>query len=243
MTVFNASNNAVANNTILGNQGNGVAIGGSSATGNQVLGNYIGTDAAGAMVLGNNSNGVAIAGGSFNNTIGGTAAGAANTITNNGGDGVFISDAGTISNAIRANAIYTNANLGINLSGGSENGFGVTANDGPGDSDSGPNNLQNFPVITGTISSGGGIIITGSLTSTVNTTFQVDFFANSVCVSAGNREGENYLGTANVATDASGVSPFSVSFPVAVPSGYFITATATDPDGNTSEFSACQTVP
>ena len=44
--------------------------------------------------------------------------------------------------AILGNSIYGNGGLGIDLGGN-----GVNLND-PGDTDSGPNNVQNFPVIT-----------------------------------------------------------------------------------------------
>jgi hypothetical protein len=50
-------------------------------------------------------------------------------------------------------------------------------------------------------------------------------------------EGQVYLGATNVTTDAGGNVSFSVLLPFAAPSNAVVTATATDPGGNTSEFS------
>ncbi len=50
-------------------------------------------------------------------------------------------------------------------------------------------------------------------------------------------EGHTFLGTLDVTTDASGIASFTLTVPELVPLDHFITATATDPAGNTSEFS------
>jgi hypothetical protein len=47
---------------------------------------------------------------------------------------------------------------------------------------------------------------------------------------------------ATVTTDSSGNAAFSFTHPVPIPAGQFITATATDPNNNTSEFSPCAAV-
>ena len=101
--IFNGSSNTIggmtadARNVISGNNQYGVSIFGDgpvSAAGNVVQGNFIGTDGTGAVALGNSSHGVFIGTALFNqasdNTIGGTASGAANTIAFNGGDGVSV---------------------------------------------------------------------------------------------------------------------------------------------------------
>jgi hypothetical protein len=84
--------------------------------------------------------------------------------------------------------------------------------------------------------------VSGSLASAANTTFRIEFFASP----AGNDEGQYFVGSANVVTNGVGTATFSggsaVHLTAAVPSGYVITATATDPNGNTSQFSAPQTV-
>jgi len=107
-----------AGNVISGNGQNGVYIARSSATGNQVQGNYIGTDVTGTAGLGNSLGGVYIDRGP-GNTIGGTAAGAGNAIAYNNEDGVRVDGAITIGNTISGNSIHSNGGKGIeNVNGG-----------------------------------------------------------------------------------------------------------------------------
>src|SRR5207245_1764845 len=80
--------------------------------------------------------------------------------------------------------------------------------------------------------------VLGTLDSTPNTTFSVEVFGNSSCDPSGFGEGQNFLGTFSVTTDAAGRATFQEIVPAA-PATAFVTATATDPAGNTSEFSAC----
>jgi hypothetical protein len=122
--------------------------------------------------------------------------------------------------------------LGIDLG-----ASGVTGNDA-NDADAGANNLQNFPVITTVSSNPSSTTILGTLTSKPNTIYQIDFYSNSAVDPSGNGEGALFLNTTSVTTNASGVATIDVIFPIALPSGRVITATATDPTGNTSEFSA-----
>jgi len=242
--IYGAPDNTVggvaagAGNVISANKGVGVRIGSKGATAkeNLVQGNFIGTDITGIADLGNTLGGVLIYRGP-KNIIGGTMAGASNTIAYNGGDGISLTEwegQGYFSIDIRilSNSIFANAGLGIDLG-----GDGVTPND-TGDADMGANNLQNFPVLN-SATSGSGTTIEGTLNSTPNTKFRLEFFANTECDPSGYGEGETFLGFTNVTTDDSGNVAFTVTFPDTVPGGHFITATATDPDGNTSEFSAC----
>jgi len=217
-----------AGNVISGNGTVGVGCGaGGVPTGNQVLGNFIGTDPSGTLPLGNGGDGVGLNG--SNNNVGGTASGARNTIAHNGGDGVSVS--GGTGHAIRGNSIFSNTSLGIDL--GPD---GVTPNDA-GDGDTGPNNLQNFPVLTSATS--GSTTVQGTFNSTPTTQFTLEFFHGTSCDPSGNGEGEGFLGSTTVMTNGSGNASFSIAFPQTVPPGRFITATATDPGGNTSEFSGC----
>ncbi len=100
-----------------------------------MLGNRIGIAASTDAAVANHGDGVQLNGGG--SELGADAPGSANTIANNGADGVFVS--GGPANAITGNSIYSNGGLGIDLAPN-----GVTPNDVE-DGDSGPNDLQNFP--------------------------------------------------------------------------------------------------
>jgi CSLREA domain-containing protein len=105
-------------NVISGNGTNGVYIASGGATGNQVQGNYIGTDKNDIAHLGNSEHGVYVDG-APGNTIGGTNEGEDNVIAYNGSDGVRVDGATAIYNTIRANSIHSNVGKGIeNISGG-----------------------------------------------------------------------------------------------------------------------------
>ena len=208
--------------------------------------NFIGTDATGTVDLGNNIMwGIEVD--TTDVTIGGTGPGEGNVIAFNG-RGVDVSQ-----NAkrckIRGNSIYSNGPRvpygpqGIQLFNPSPPLLFISPlpND-PGDADSGANELQNFPVLTSAVSSlaeGGTTTITGSLNSTPNTTFDVDFYSNPSCLHWPRSyvEGKTYLGSDQVTTNGSGDAPINVVLPVTLEPGERVSATATDPDGNTSEFS------
>jgi len=127
---------------------------------------------------------------------------------------------------VLGNSIHDNVDLGIDL-----DPLGVTANDA-GDADSGPNGLQNFPSISAT--SGNPGTITGQLDSGAGT-YRIEFFKNGACDASGNGEGATYLGSVDTASNAA----FSFDAPLSV--GDVVTATATAPNGSTSEFSPCTT--
>jgi hypothetical protein len=234
-----ASNNTIggsasgAGNLISGNGANGVQIFGSGTNGNAVLGNFIGTSAGGAAALPNPRNGVLIASGASNNMVGGALG---NVIAFNQQNGVAVTDAGSTGNTIRANSIFSNALLGIDL--GED---GVTLNH-TGDVLAGPNNLQNYPVIL-TANPGATTTATGALNGTASTTFTLDFYASAQPNMTLYGDGQRYLGSTTVTTDASGNATFSFSLSAATSTGDWLTATATDPNGDTSEFSAAHKLP
>jgi titin len=223
-------------NVISGNDAYGVGIYGSTG-GNKVLGNYVGADASGAQDLGNSLGGVRIDIAS-NNTVGGATAGARNVISGNGGDGVLVSGANTTGNRVLSNSVSSNDGLGIDLLGGTENAAGATAND-PKDPDTGPNGLQNKPVLTSAKTSSTSTTVRGTLNSTPNKTFRVEFFSSPLGTGD---EGQALRGQKSVTTDGSGNASFAFSSTNKVEVGRRMTATATDPAGNTSEFSAAKTV-
>ena len=53
-----------------------------------------------------------------------------------------------------------------------------------GDGDAGPNNLQNYPVLTSVTNSGGMTHIAGTLNSLANTTFRIEFFSSDILIRA-----------------------------------------------------------
>lgn len=229
----NATNNTIggttpeARNVISGNTQYGIRLEGSGVAGNDVSGNFIGLGADGTSPLGNTSHGVFIAGSASNNCIGGADIDAGNTIAFNGGCGISVLNG--IANVILSNAIFSNDSLGIDL------GLnGVTPND-PGDVDIGANTMQNFPVLT--LATSGSI--TGTLNSTSNTVFILQFFANTACDTSGYGEGKNLVGSTTVTTDSNGECNFTATLSVPMAHGQSLTATATDSSGNTSEFSLC----
>lgn len=231
ISILDSSGNTVggttagARNLISGNASDGIFINNSQGT--MMLGNRIGTTANGTAALGNGEAGVLIQG--SNNTVGdGTAAGS-NTIAFSAEDGVQVRGTG---NKISRNSIFSNADLGIDL-----NDDGPTPND-PGDTDVGPNNLQNFPVLSSAKNSSTKTTITGTLHSGREEPYLVQFFSNP----SGTDEGKKFIGQKAVTTDSTGNASFAFSPASKVASGQTITATATDPAGNTSEFSAPKTV-
>jgi CSLREA domain-containing protein len=160
-----------------------------------------------------------------------------NTIAGNGGDGVKVTSPGDVNNRISENSIYANLGLGINL--GND---GVTPNDPvPGDGDTGPNNLQNFPQLASAFSGPSQTTISGSLDSTAGTEFVIELFVSDAKDPSGYGEGQTFLDVlpsgAPSTTDVNGHLDFTFNPSSIVPAGKWITATATDPSGNTSEFS------
>ena len=108
------------------------------------------------------------------------------------------------------------------------------------DLDGGPNLHQNYPVLLSAITDGYTTTIHGTLNSTPNTTFHLQLFSNSVPNPSGYGEGETWIDSVTVTTDNSGNVSFMLTVSPSVPESYWVTATATDPNGNTSEF--CQAI-
>jgi len=165
--------------------------------------------------------------------------GGANVIAFNTVVGIEINGA-SVRNTIRGNSIHHNGTIGIDLS-NSSSIDGVSFNDFE-DFDSGPNLLQNFPFLNGATSVGGQTTITGTINTNPNQLITLDFYASGQCSNSGNGEGETPIGSATVQTNSSGNGTFTATFAATVAAGSVVTATATDPFGNTSEFSSCRTV-
>jgi hypothetical protein len=208
-------------NVISANIGYGVEVDGPDATGNLVQGNDIGS--AG---LGNSEGGVLVDAGATSNTIGGLTPLSGNLITGNDGPGVTIQDSDSVGDEITANQIYANAGQSIVLG-----AAGVLYNSL--EPRQGPDNLPNYPVVAAAASGQLQGCLEGSAP---DTPFHLDFFASQAYGPGGAGEAQDYLGSLDVTTDAGGDVIFNVPFtaPVGLP---LITATATDPEGDTSEVS------
>ena len=224
---------AGAGNLIAANLNGGILVSDSTAT---ILGNLIGTQIDGVTPLANGAFGVQVTQGSAATqvTLGGVAPGQANRILI-GASQTGVTVGGTTARAaIRGNSIAMSAAGGFPIS--LKSTF-PTANDAC-DADTGPNLLQNYPVLTGAAIAAGSVTVTGTLNAAASTTFQVDVFSSPACNSFGFGPGRTYLGSATVTTDVTCNGSFSVSLPIGA-GETVITTTATDPAGNTSEFSAC----
>jgi CSLREA domain-containing protein len=244
-------------NVIGFNGGDGILL--SDANNSFVRQNYVGTNANGTD-LGNGRSGINIvatsSGSASDNRIGysygeslpsdpsANAGNRGNVIAFNGDTGIDIGGSGTaVNNNIRGNSIYQNGadnmtDIGIDL--GRD---GTTVNDnGNEDADSGPNNLQNFPVINSVnynTSSGEVTIDYTVFTASGNADYgsdglKVDFYAAD---SEQGGEGKTYLDTQFYNTPSSSkqkvidLGNFSN-----VDNSDFFVATVTDASGNTSEF-------
>ena len=244
------SNNEVRQNLISGNGrflGSGIWIGlFGPGSGNVVQANRIGTDVSGTRPLGNNRAGITIEGDATANLIGGFSPGEGNLIAFNhdsfaqSGAGVALAPPpGTpTGNRIVGNSIHTNQGLGIDLA-----PVGVNPNDAA-DADGGPNEGQNYPVLTVVHASAGKVAVSGILESRPHTTYRVELFSSSDCDPSGHGEGQLFLGWLSITTGASGRAAFDTTCvipgaPGRLPSLGFLSATATDAAGNTSEFSPC----
>src|SRR4029453_1294262 len=115
---------------------------------------------------------------------------------------------------------------------------GITPNDFR-DLDTGPNGLQNYPVLTSAVASGTNVTIKGNPNSIIGSDFFIEVFDNPSCDSSGSGEGQFLIGVTSVTTDFLGDATIASTFSASVPVGDFITVTATDTLGNTSEFSPC----
>ncbi|MFI5455559.1 MAG: LamG-like jellyroll fold domain-containing protein, partial [Isosphaerales bacterium] len=246
---------AGAGNVITGNTLDGIVLDNAQQT--VIQGNWIGTDSSGSFGLGNAAVGILIEDGASDNTIGLMPTDTttpvdqnptANVIAFNGQTGVVITGAGTIDNVVRGNSIYGNGaapgtadgytyNSGIDLGddGRTLNMYpqSTAANDA--------NGRQNFPT-SSLVKNGSATEIVGTLKSLPNTSFILDFYVNATASLQDVRQGETYLGSFPVTTDASGFAGFDVTFATATTADEGVTATATGPNG-TSEMEFMYTRP
>ena len=242
-------------NLISGNVQNGIFISGTESYGHQIIGNYIGLNAAGTSNIGNHLDGIGVLS-TPNNQIGGNSANHRNIVSGNGSNGIIIvggastgnrvegnylglsSTGGLLGNAgsgiaissatdvaILANSTASNGLLGIDL----DNNGSANQND-PQDGDTGANRLQNTPVIYAAQTKGGTTRIGGQFNGTPNSSFRIDFFYSDGC-NAGYPnnygEGQTFISSSDINTDVFGNTAFGISTPSAIGGNKYITSTAT----------------
>jgi titin len=237
-TNFIGGSTAGAGNLISANGVDGIYLT-NNASWNVIQGNLIGTKADGTNALGNLHHNIELDVNATNNTIGGTAPDAGNHIAfarfteGFGHAGVRIRN-GSLNNLISENSIFNNTGLGIDLG-----AFGVNPNVNceSGVAANAANAGQNYPVLTN-VYSRVTTQIRGALNSGTGKTYRLQFFSSPSGNTNGYGEGRVFLGQTNLTLGASCSSNFTVLLPVSVPAGWVVTATATDPANNTSEFSA-----
>ncbi len=171
-------------------------------------GNLIGTDKTGQVAMGNTVEGIDIESGT-GMTIGGTGPEQGNVIANSGYYGIYLPAGQQIQ--FTRNSIFANATGGF-FRGEGVDGFIIP------------------PTLTFAPGTGSTGTLSGTLTEAKNTSYDVEIFSNPTAQSGA---GETFVQDVVVTTDGTGQGTFSVSEPTG-----FYTATATDPSGNTSDFSS-----
>lgn len=179
------------------------------ANGNTIQGNTIGLNATNGAAIPNAFAGVIIYT-ACSNIIGGVFPGAANLISGSVSDGVQVFFTAT-NNTIRGNSIFANASLAI-------------------DNYSDGNNQLPSPTLASALVTT-NTVVSGSYTGLSGNNYVIDFYSDA------STESQTYLGSISVA-GTGGAANFNASLGVHLPAGREVTATATDPAGNTSQLSA-----
>jgi hypothetical protein len=246
ISVVNAPDTNVEGNSVVDGAAGTIGIfvdspsfgGGSSIAGNSVEGYDVGIltrtwSHIERNVISGNIVGIELGGGLLSNADGSVVGGSvseANTIQGNTVAGIRVTDTRGV--WILGNQIFDN---GIAIDLGSD---GPTPNDAAPDADSGPNDLQNYPILTSARNFPTGVIVGGGLTSQPATVYSIEFFFNP----SGDPETRTFLARRQVTTDASGNVTFSFSLGSVLPTATdVVTATATAEvtpiQGSTSEVS------
>jgi titin len=142
--VEDSDNVQIKGNVLSGNGRDGVELQGANDQ-DLIVGNKIGTIAAGTAALGNAANGIEMSRGVDTTTIGGTAAGDGNVISGNGHDGI-LAGLDTFRSLIEGNFIGTDG-TGLHALGNGGNGVeftGGSGGNGVGDTTAGAGNTIAF---------------------------------------------------------------------------------------------------
>lgn len=214
----------------------------SGSSGSTIESSHIGIDPSGKYDRGNLGSGITIVG-SSNNTIGGLDRDQANIIAYNGRTksggvpGVLMYGGGT-GNAVLGCSIFSNRGAGIDLVQNGNTADGALPPNDNLDADTGTNNLQNKPSLIFAGLSQGETHAIGSINSEPNKTYRIELFANPA-LNTGSIQAQTFVAAKSVTTDANGYASIDIDVLIRS-SGAYYTATATDPDNNTSEISIGQ---
>jgi len=256
LIIHEAAGAVIQENLISGNEGCGIRISGAPATGNIVRNNRVGTDSTGTAALPNKIAGISLHSGAHDNMI------ENNLVSGNTGIGIHLYDAGTNGNRIRENRIGTSADGNTPLPNAT---FGVSLFNGPCNNVIGPDNRIAFNGRDGVLVDGSNSF-TGTVGNTVTGNSiaanggkgifnfrggNAELAAPAVTSVTPSRiagtavslqtvdvyldekdEGACFIGS--TPADAGGNFELSVTNPLTLPCA---TATSTDANGNTSEFS------
>ncbi len=216
-------------NTISANGLGGVFID-EGSSGILVAGNLIGTDVGGTTPLPNDGHGVFVRNASDNQV------GPYNSIAFNEGDGIRVVEsveAPSDRNRITQNSIRDNDGIGIDLG-----GEGVTKNVTV--LSDAPNDRMLYPVIITADQVGdAGSSVSGFFKDKArpNESIDIELFDNDSPDPSGHGEGGEPVGSLTVTTNDTGYVKFELLVDDVVS---LVSATATDNEGNTSEFSSIQ---
>lgn len=241
ISVGTSESTIIYQNLISGNYTFGLSIHNSWNT--EVYNNIIGAKVDGSTPLGNGSNGVRIVNGTEGSLIGNAGLGKGNVIAFNKKAGILVSYFDNIGsqitipptgNELSGNSVFKNMGIGIDLA-----NDGVSVNDLK-DEDEAANRLQNFPEIENASLLEQILSIKYRVESDpLNSAYpiRVEFFRSD-----GNGQGKEYLGSDSFSEQdysSTTIKEFTASIPstITFQPGDLIVATATDADGNTSEFS------
>jgi hypothetical protein len=203
-TIIGGSTSYDYGNLISGNTSDGIYIGGGSQA-TEIWFNVIGMNYLSLTAVSNGRHGIYLTTGAFDSLI------QNNTIAHNTEGGIFMSSiAGTGNKYVYQNSIHDNGGLGVDLA-----PDGVNPND-PGDGDSGPNDLMNYPVFTRLVTDGIWILVEGLIDSEPDQDLDIWFYPVEDCDPSGYGEGGIDAGLVQyetVKTNSSGIGVIASLIP------------------------------
>lgn len=237
------ANNIISGN-VIGNNNNGIQVLGSGANNNKIHDNLIGLTESPLCVIGPcpaynnapNQAGIYFWQGANSNFV------YNNTITNNTLFGIEMTGTGTYRNEIYSNSIF--GNPASWAAGGAEvnlDGYAYGFND---PNSTAPDRGLNSPAIDSVIGSGSRGTLVGHLASS-NDFYLIEVYSSPTCEAGGafTHAPYGFTSISNATGTANGTGGFKFDFTSTQSislSGRYITATAIDSNGNSSQFSACK---